>query len=205
MAAPMSTPPPIGSCGSVVLDLKLDLEAESWKLPSSRFKGVVPWSNGRWGAQIYENHKRIWLGTFNEEDEVVQRRSPAVKRAMGCLDLRESQAHVAREFYGRRRGHKSVRHRYAMLSRRQRGSRPEIMFESGVKETAIFQVQGVSTQSNGRWGAQIYEKHKRVWLGNFNEEEDAARAYDTVMKLFRGTDTVTNFKPFLLSRRRLLY
>ncbi|KAK4790782.1 hypothetical protein SAY86_031195 [Trapa natans] len=35
---------------------------------SSRFKGVVPQQNGNWGAQIYANHQRIWLGTFKSEE-----------------------------------------------------------------------------------------------------------------------------------------
>ncbi|XP_022731819.1 AP2/ERF and B3 domain-containing transcription factor At1g50680-like [Durio zibethinus] len=35
----------------------------------ARFKGVVPQQNGNWGAQIYANHQRIWLGTFKSEKE----------------------------------------------------------------------------------------------------------------------------------------
>ncbi|KAF3452604.1 hypothetical protein FNV43_RR03037 [Rhamnella rubrinervis] len=43
---------------------KLDVnEAAS----SAKFKGVVPQQNGHWGAQIYANHQRIWLGTFKSE------------------------------------------------------------------------------------------------------------------------------------------
>lgn len=34
-----------------------------------KFKGVVPQPNGNWGAQIYANHQRVWLGTFNSETE----------------------------------------------------------------------------------------------------------------------------------------
>ncbi|VVA92493.1 unnamed protein product [Arabis nemorensis] len=70
------SPPPamrlcrMGSGGSsVVLDTDNGVETESRKLPSSKYKGVVPQPNGRWGAQIYEKHQRVWLGTFNEEQE----------------------------------------------------------------------------------------------------------------------------------------
>ncbi|XP_047951390.1 AP2/ERF and B3 domain-containing transcription factor At1g50680-like isoform X1 [Salvia hispanica] len=34
-----------------------------------RYKGVVCQKEGRWGAQIYANGHRVWLGTFNSEKE----------------------------------------------------------------------------------------------------------------------------------------
>ncbi|XP_073057643.1 AP2/ERF and B3 domain-containing transcription factor RAV1-like [Primulina eburnea] len=46
--------------------------------------------------------------------------------------------------------------------------------------------KGVVSQPNGRWGAQIYEKHQRVWLGTYNKEQEAAKSYDIALKRFRG-------------------
>ncbi|CAH8255204.1 unnamed protein product [Arabidopsis lyrata] len=34
-----------------------------------KYKGVVQQQNGHWGAQIYADHKRIWLGTFKSAAE----------------------------------------------------------------------------------------------------------------------------------------
>ncbi|KAD4983019.1 hypothetical protein E3N88_19690 [Mikania micrantha] len=75
----------VGSGASTVLDPEggLEVEAQSRKLPSSRYKGVVPQPNGRWGAQIYEKHQRVWLGTFNEEDEAAKAYDVAVQRFRG--------------------------------------------------------------------------------------------------------------------------
>ncbi|RID46439.1 hypothetical protein BRARA_I03099 [Brassica rapa] len=89
----LSPPPPppatmrlyrMGSGGSsVVLDSENGVETESRKLPSSKFKGVVPQPNGRWGAQIYEKHQRVWLGTFNEEEEAAASYDIAARRFRG--------------------------------------------------------------------------------------------------------------------------
>ncbi|CAN6340673.1 unnamed protein product [Urochloa humidicola] len=53
--------------------------------------------------------------------------------------------------------------------------------------------KGVVPQPNGRWGAQIYERHARVWLGTFADEPAAARAYDVAALRFRGRGGAVNF------------
>jgi RAV-like factor len=42
------------------------------RLPSSKYRGVVAQQSGKWGAQIYNNNERIWLGTFPNEVEAAQ-------------------------------------------------------------------------------------------------------------------------------------
>ncbi|KAF7113338.1 hypothetical protein RHSIM_RhsimUnG0136700 [Rhododendron simsii] len=83
--APKSPESPcrVGSGTSVILDSENSVEAESKKLPSSRFKGVVPQPNGRWGAQIYEKHQRVWLGTFVEQGEAARAYDTAAQRFRG--------------------------------------------------------------------------------------------------------------------------
>lgn len=74
-------------------------------------------------------------------------------------------------------------------------SSPSATAEAESRKLPSSRFKGVVPQPNGRWGAQIYEKHQRVWLGTFNEEHDAAKAYDIAALRFRGRDAVTNFKP----------
>ncbi|KAK4787429.1 hypothetical protein SAY86_011262 [Trapa natans] len=38
----------------------------------SKYKGVVPQPKGRWGAQIYVNGQRYWLGTYRDQDEAAK-------------------------------------------------------------------------------------------------------------------------------------
>ncbi|PAN32159.1 hypothetical protein PAHAL_5G468400 [Panicum hallii] len=73
--------------------------------------------------------------------------------------------------------------------------------QSGADELAALHLlsrqssrfKGVVPQPNGRWGAQIYDRHARVWLGTFPDEEIAARAYDVAAVRYRGREATTNF------------
>ncbi|CAL4951398.1 unnamed protein product [Urochloa decumbens] len=53
--------------------------------------------------------------------------------------------------------------------------------------------RGVVPQPNGRWGAQLYDGHERVWLGTFPDQDAVARAYDVAALRYRGREAATNF------------
>nr|XP_004497481.1 AP2/ERF and B3 domain-containing transcription factor At1g50680-like [Cicer arietinum] len=53
--------------------------------------------------------------------------------------------------------------------------------------------KGVVPQPNGNWGAQIYAKHQRIWLGTFKSEIEAAMAYDSATIKLRSGESHRNF------------
>ncbi|OVA07092.1 AP2/ERF domain [Macleaya cordata] len=62
------------------------------------------------------------------------------------------------------------------------------------KTPSASKYKGVVPQPNGRWGAQIYENHHRVWLGTFDTQEAAALTYDRAAAMSRGSDATLNFQ-----------
>ncbi|KAI3833748.1 hypothetical protein MKW92_017139 [Papaver armeniacum] len=66
------------------------------------------------------------------------------------------------------------------------------------EKTSSSRFKGVFrlTKEQGKWGAQIYVKKERFWLGTFESESDAAMAYDSATVYFRRSeDSPRNYPP----------
>ncbi|XP_010479572.1 PREDICTED: AP2/ERF and B3 domain-containing transcription factor At1g51120-like [Camelina sativa] len=59
---------------------------------TTKYKGVVQQQNGNWGAQIYADHRRIWLGTFKSAAEA------AASYDSASIKLRSFDANSHRNF-----------------------------------------------------------------------------------------------------------
>jgi hypothetical protein len=85
------------------------------------------------------------------------------------------------------------------LDNRRDNLRLATRFQNGVnsridKTNTTSQFRGVRfRKKSGRWVANIRTEGKKVWLGSFDNEIDAARAYDEAAKKYHGEFARLNF------------
>jgi hypothetical protein len=62
------------------------------------------------------------------------------------------------------------------------------------KKNTTSKYRSVWLLKNGKYESQITHQGKRIWLGWFDSEIDAARAYDAAAKKYHGEFARLNFQ-----------
>jgi len=150
-------------------------------LESSRFRGVsLKKKSGQWKSQLTIDNKKTYLGIFDEEEEAaraVDRMSIWCKihdkTKKGGYELNFDSSNYADE----EAALTAIDTMEAMVKK----IREDAARAGCATASASSTFRGVSLEKkSGRWVSQIRIDNKNTRLGTFDEEEEAARAYDRV-------------------------
>ncbi|QDZ21216.1 AP2-like ethylene-responsive transcription factor [Chloropicon primus] len=152
---------------------------------SSRFRGVTKHRrSGRWEAHIWvrETGKQVYLGGYEREDHAAEAFDVAALKCKGSKAKINFEIQKYEELL--KYIHTITLDELVMAVRRQS--------QGFARGSSKF--RGVTRHPNGRWEARIgMPGSKHIYLGLFNEEQEAARAYDRALVKLRGGQAATNF------------
>ncbi|KAK9808652.1 hypothetical protein WJX72_001315 [[Myrmecia] bisecta] len=158
---------------------------------SSQFKGVSWCEKGRkWRALLWDGTKQRFLGHFLAEEEAARTYDRAIIAIRGS-DARTNFALSEYEEDGSL--HPEI---IASLDRNAEnwGKRVPATPNKSSPGTSVF--RGVSlNKGSGKWEARIRERGRNHYLGSYDVEEEAARAFDLAALALRGVDAQINFPP----------